>query len=128
MGLLNKHVSELKSEELVLGTSGGWHGEAGSLNEGKQSTKIVIVAQSGKKDWNGFTAIEHGLKTASVGEAMKGKQFPARCVLTYARLTVIDKKTFEGKTIESDVEKLVVTAVDYVCPVDFIDLKVQKVA
>jgi hypothetical protein len=128
MGLLNKHVSELKSEELVLGTSGGWHGEVGSKNEGKQSTKIIIVSQSGKKDWNGFTAIEHGLTDASIGEGMKGKQFPARCVLTYRRLTVIDKKTYEGKTIESDVEKLVVIGVEYVCPVDFIDLKVQKVA
>jgi hypothetical protein len=46
MGLLNRHVSELKSEEFVLGCSTGFKGEEGSRFAGIESTKIVIVSTS----------------------------------------------------------------------------------
>ena len=65
MSLLSRHVSELKSEEFVLGVSTGFKGEAGSRFEGLESTKLVIVAAPSSKNWTGFTAVEQSIGDAS---------------------------------------------------------------
>lgn len=128
MSLLSRHVSELKSEEFVLGVSHGFKGEQGTKMADVESTKLAIVSAPASKNWTGFTAIEQSIADESVGKAMVGKQFPARCLLTYRRVTASESKTYDGKTITKDVEKLVVTAIEYVCPVDLVDIKVKAAA
>ncbi len=46
MSLLSRHVSQLKSEEFVLGSSLGFKGEAGSRFAGIESTKLENVCIS----------------------------------------------------------------------------------
>ncbi len=128
MSLLSRHVSELKSEEFVLGVSGGFVGEAGTKFANLESTKLVIVAASASKNWTGFTAIEQSIADASVGASMKERSFPARCMVTYRRVTATEKKQVEGKEISKDVEKLVVTGIEYLSQVDLVDVKVSKAA
>lgn len=95
MSLLSRHVSELKSEEFVLGVSTGFKGEAGSRFEGLESTKLVIVAAPSSKNWTGFTAVEQSIGDASGWVvAMIGKQFPARCLVTYRRQTAVEKRSW----------------------------------
>jgi|UPI0008304898 hypothetical protein len=126
MSLLSRHVSELKSEEFVLGVSTGFKGEAGSRFEGLESTKLVIVAAPSSKNWTGFTAVEQSIGDASVGAAMIGKQFPARCLVTYRRQTAVEKKIVEGREISKDVEKLIVVGIEYLSAVDLVDVKVPE--
>lgn len=126
MGLLDKHVSVLKSEELVLGCSGGWRGEAGTKQADMESTKLVIVSESANKTWIGYTTVEQSLADASVGESMAGKQFPARCYVSYKRVAAVEKKVFEGRETSKDVEKLVVVGIEYLCPVDLVDVVIKQ--
>lgn len=126
MSLLNRHVSVLKSEEVVLGLSTGFSGETGTKFEGIQSTKLEIVAEPGSKNWTGFKAIEQTIGDASVGASMVGKLFPARCLLTYRRAMSTEKKQIEGNTITKDVEKLVVVGLEYICQLDLVDVVVAK--
>jgi hypothetical protein len=133
MGLLSRHVSELKSEEFVLGCSVGWVGEKRTDASGKeldalQSTKIEIVSQKASKNWTGYTGIMQSVADASVGASMVGRAFPARCIVTYRRVAATEKKTMEGSTIEKDVEKLLVVAMEYICQVDLVDVKIAKAA
>jgi len=128
MSLLSRHVSELKSEEFVLGVSTGFAGEKGTRMEGIESTKICIVAAPSSKNWTGFTAIDQKIADAEVGKSMVGKAFPARCFITYRRVTASEKKVIEGREVASDVEKLVVTGIEYICQVDLVDVKVSKAA
>jgi len=116
----------LKSEEFVLGSSSGFVGEKDTKFAGIESTKICIVAPSGKRGWNGFTSVEHSIGNAKVGEAMVGKQFPARCLVSYQRVTAESKTMFEGRETTRDVEKLVVVGIEYLSPVDLVDVKVQS--
>ncbi len=124
MSLLSRHVSELKSEEFVLGASAGFKGEAGSRFEGLESTKLVIVAAPSSKNWTGFTAVEQTIGDAGVGAAMVGRQFPARCLVTYRRQTAVERKVIDGREISKDVEKLVVVGIEYLSPMDLVDVKV----
>jgi hypothetical protein len=131
MGLLSRHVSELKSEEFVLGVSSGYRSTEENEKSplfGLESTKLQIVSSSANKKWIGFVAIDQSIGDASVGEAMQGKQFPARCLVTYRRVSSTEKKVFEGKTIEKDIEKLVVTGIEYISQVDLVDVKLPKAA
>lgn len=128
MSLLSRHVSELKSEEFVLGVSHGFKGEQGTKMADIESTKLAIVSAPASKNWTGFTAIEQTIADESVGKSMVSKQFPARCLLTYRRVTASETKTYDGKPITKDVEKLVVVAIEYLCPVDLVDLKVKAAA
>jgi len=125
MGLLDKHVSVLKSEELVLGCSGGWKGEAGTKQADLESTKLVIVSESANKTWIGYTTVEQSIADASVGSAMAGKQFPARCYVSYKRVAAVEKKTYEGRETSRDVEKLVVVGLEYLCAVDLVDIVIK---
>lgn len=126
MGLLDKHVSVLKSEELVLGCSGGWKGEAGSKQEGMESTKLVIVSESASKTWIGYTTVEQSMADASVGESMVGKRFPARCYVSYKRVAAVEKKIFDGRETSKDVEKLIVVGLEYLCEVDLVDIVIKQ--
>lgn len=126
MSLLSRHVSELKSEEFVLGVSTGFKGDAGSKFEGIESTKLAIVAAPASKNWTGFTAVDQTVADASVGLSMVGKQFPARCLVTYRRQTAVEKKVVDGREISKDVEKLVVVGIEYLSPVDLVDVKVSE--
>ncbi|GAB2895645.1 hypothetical protein GCM10027046_26140 [Uliginosibacterium flavum] len=128
MSLLSRHVSELKSEEFVLGVSTGFTGEKGGRMEGIESTKITIVSTPASKNWTGYTAIDQKIADASVGESMKDKLFPARCFITYRRVTAVEKKVMDGREVSNDVEKLVVVAIEYICQVDLVDVKVAKAA
>ena len=128
MSLLSRHVSEIKSEEFVLGVSTGFRGAKGDKLEGIESTKLCIVAAPASKNWTGFTSIDQKISEAAVGEAMAGKQFPARCLLTYRRVTASESKSFDGRAVTQDVEKLVVVGIEYICPVDLVDIKVSKAA
>jgi len=123
MSLLSRHVSELKSEEFVLGLSQGWRSEPDAKVKA-ESTKLVIVAAPSSQKWTGFTAVEQSIADASVGESMVGKQFPARCLVTYRRQTAVEKKTYDGREISKDVEKLVVVGIEYLSAVDLVDVKV----
>ncbi len=125
MGLLSRHVSELKSEEFVLGVSHGFAGEAGSKLEGIESTKLSVVAVPSSKNWTGFVAIDQTIADVKVGQALKALQFPARCLVTYRRVTGVEKKSYEGREVSKDVEKLVVVGVEYLSPVDLVDVKVS---
>ena len=124
MSLLSRHVSELKSEEFVLGVSTGFKGDAGTRFEGIESTKIVIVSSPASKHWTGFTAIEQAVADSSVGAAMVGKAFPARCLVTYRRVAAVEKKQQGEQLVTKDVEKLVVVGIEYVAQVDLVDVKV----
>jgi len=126
MSLLSRHVSELKSEEFVLGLSTGFKGEANTAFEGIESTKIVIVSTPASKNWTGFTAIEQSIADSSVGAAMVGKAFPARCIVTYRRVAATEKKEVRGQLVTKDVEKLVVVGIEYVSQVDLVDVKVPE--
>ena len=126
MSLLSRHVSELKSEEFVLGVSTGFKGEDGSRFAGIESTKIAIVSTPASKNWTGFTAIEQSVSDSSVGESMKGKAFPARCMVTYRRVSSTEKKVVDGNAISKDLEKLVVVAIEHLAQVDLVDVKVAK--
>lgn len=128
MSLLSRHVSELKSEEFVLGLSTGFKGEANTKFEGIESTKIVIVSIPATKNWTGFTAIEQSIADSSVGASMVGKSFPARCYVTYRRVAAVEKKAVEGQLVSKDVEKLVVVGIEYITQVDLVDVKVAKAA
>lgn len=128
MSLLSRHVSELKSEEFVLGLSTGFKGEEKTKFEGIESTKIVIVSIPATKKWTGFTAIEQSIADSSVGAAMVGKEFPARCFVTYRRVAAVEKKAVEGQLVSKDVEKLVVVGIEYISQVDLVDVKVAKAA
>ncbi|MCS0582041.1 hypothetical protein NX784_10605 [Massilia pinisoli] len=128
MSLLSRHVSELKSEEFVLGVSTGFKGEKGSKMEGIESTKIMIVSTPASKNWTGYTAIEQAVSNASIGESMTGRTFPARCMVTYRRVSAVENKTIENKTVSKDVEKLVVVGLEYLSAVDLVDVKVAKAA
>lgn len=125
MSLLSRHVSQLKSEEFVLGCSAGFKGEAGTKFADIESTKICIVASPASKEYTGFTAIDQQIGDASVGASMRGKAFPARCLVTYERRTGVEKKSFEGRETTKDVEKLVVVGIEYLCQVDLVDVKVK---
>lgn len=120
MSLLSRHVSELKSEEFVLGLS---HGFKGTL-DGKdvESTKITIVVAPSKKNWTGFTAIDHSVASEAVGKKMLDKQFPARCLVTYRR----GSKSANGKDAVKDLETLEVVDVEYLSAVDLVDVKVPE--
>ncbi|NTV93909.1 MAG: hypothetical protein HGA75_00635 [Thiobacillus sp.] len=124
MSLLSRHIAVLQSEEFVLGVSTGFRGDADSRFAGIESTKIVIVAAPASKNWIGYTTVEQSVADASVGESMVDKQFPARCRVTYKRVTASETKTYEGKSLTKDVEKLVVTGIEYLSPVDIVDCKV----
>jgi hypothetical protein len=126
MSLLSRHVSELKSEEIVLGVSTGFKGDAGSKFEGIESTKMEIIAKPAGKNWSGFKAIEQTIADASVGASMANKQFPARCLVTYRRVMATEKKQIEGNTVTKDVEKLVVIAIEHLAQVDLIDVVLSK--
>lgn len=126
MGLLDRHVSVLKSEELVLGCSGGWKGEAGTKQADMESTKLVIVSESANKTWIGYTTVEQSIADASVGAAMSGKQFPARCYVSYKRVSAVEKKIFDGRETSRDVEKLVVVGLEYICGVDLVDIVIKE--
>lgn len=126
MSLLSKHIGEFKSEEFVLGMSGGFKGEAGTNFAGIESTKIVIVSTPASKNWHGFTAIEQKIADAEVGKSMEGRGFPARCMITYKRVSGTEKKQTDRGLIEADVEKLVVVAIEYLCQVDLVDIKIQQ--
>lgn len=126
MSLLSRHVSQLQSEEFVLGVSHGFRGETGTRMEGIESTKLSIVAAPSSKNWSGFVSIDQTISDSKVGEALKNKAFPARCLLTYRRVTASESKNYDGRVVEKDVEKLVVTGVEYICQVDLVDVKVQK--
>lgn len=128
MSLLSRHVSELRSEEFVLGVSTGFKGEDGSRFAGIESTKIMIVASPASKNWTGFTAIEQSVSDSSVGESMKGKAFPARCMVTYRRVSATEKKVVDGNAVSKDLEKLVVVAIEHLCQVDLVDVKLAKSA
>jgi hypothetical protein len=125
MSLLSRHVSELKSEEFVLGVSHGFKGEEGSRMAEVESTKLSIVAAPASKNWTGFTSIDQSIADESVGKAMIGKQFPARCLVTYRRVTASETKSYDGKAISKDVEKLLVVGIEYLSPVDIVDVKVK---
>jgi hypothetical protein len=126
MSLLSRHVSQLKSEEFVLGVSTGFKGDAGSKFDGIQSTKMEIVADPNSKNWTGFKGIEQTISDASVGASMVGKLFPARCLVTYRRVMATEKKQIEGNTINKDLEKLVVIGIEYICQVDLVDILAGK--
>ncbi len=128
MSLLSRHVSQLKSEEFVLGSSLGFKGEAGSRFAGIESTKLVIVAAPASKNWVGFTAVEKKIGSAEVGESMKGRAFPARCLVTYERKVTTENKVVENRAVSRDVEELVAIALEYICQVDLVDVKLAKVA
>lgn len=128
MSLLSRHVSQLKSEEVVLGVSHGFKGEEGTRMANIESTKLAIISAPSSKNWTGFVAIDQTIADESVGKAMQGKQFPARCLLTYQRVTATESKTYDGKTITKDVEKLVVVGIEYITPVDLVDIKVKAAA
>jgi NH3-dependent NAD+ synthetase len=125
MSLLSRHVSELKSEEFVLGISGGFTGEKGSRFEGVESTKLEIVSRPASKTWNGFKGVEHGIADSSVGASMAERQFPARCMVTFRRVTAVETKTMDGKSVSKDIEKLVVTGIEYLSAVDIVDIKAE---
>ncbi len=124
--LLSRHVSQLKSEEVVLGCSRGWKGE--KEQEGMESTKLCIVAQPSQKNYNGYSGIDQKIADASVGKSMEGKQFPARCLVSYERQVGVQKSTFNGRETSKDVELLVVVGIEYLCPVDLVDVKVKAAA
>ena len=126
MGLLDRHVSVLKSEEFVLGMSGGWKGEGDQA--GMESTKICIVSTPASKSWIGFTSVDQKIADASVGAAMAGKQFPARCLVSYKRVTSVVKSSYEGRETSKDIEQLVVVGVEYLAGVDLVDIVVKKAA
>lgn len=126
MGLLDRHVSSLRSEEFVLGCSLGFKGEAGSKFADIESTKIEIVSKPATKNWTGYKAVEQKVADESVGKAMAGKVFPARCLVTYERRSSTQSKTIDGKTVTSDIEVLVVTSMEYITPVDLVDVKVAN--
>jgi hypothetical protein len=131
MGLLSRHVAELKSEEFVLGVSSGYVSDEKNEKSplfGLESTKLQIVSSSANKKWIGYVAIDQSIADATVGQSMNGKLFPARCLVTYRRVSSTEKKTFEGQTIQKDIEKLVVTGIEYICQVDLVDVKIPKVA
>ncbi len=129
MSLLSRHVAELKSEEFVLGVSAGWRSDGKDEKfKDLESTKIMIVSAPQSKTWNGFTAIEQSVGDASVGEAMKGKLFPARCFITYRRVTQTEKKVVGTNAVVKDIEKLVVVAIEYIAQVDLVDVKIPKAA
>lgn len=121
MGLLDQHVSQLKSEEIVLGVSAPWYGK--DKQAGMESTGIEILARPGG-DWTGFRGVLQKVKDARIGEAMKGKQFPARCFVTYERQPGTMKSTYEGQASVKEVELLVVVGIEYICPLDVIELKI----
>ena len=124
MGLLDRHVSVLKSEEFVLGMSGGWKGEGEQA--GMESTKICIVATPASKTWIGFTSVDQKIADAGVGVAMLGKLFPARCLVSYKRVTSTVKSTFDGRETSKDIEQLLVVGIEYMSPVDLVDIKIQS--
>ncbi|KAF0162998.1 MAG: hypothetical protein FD157_3516 [Rhodocyclaceae bacterium] len=126
MGLLDRHVSVLKSEEFVLGMSAGWKGE--DKQAGMESTKICIVATPSAKNWTGFTSVDQKIADASVGASMVGKVFPARCLVSYKRVTSTVKSTFDGRESSKDIEQLLVVGIEYIAPVDLVDIKVAKAA
>lgn len=128
MSLLSRHVSQLTSEEFVLGVSTGFKGEAGTRFDGIESTKIVIVSTPASKNWTGYTAIEQAVADSSVGAAMAGKAFPARCNVTYRRVAAVEKKQMGDQVVAKDVEKLVVVGIEYVSQVDLVDVKVPAKA
>jgi len=125
MGLLDRHVDVLKSEEFVLGMSSGWKGEAGSKQEGMESTKICIVSKPSAKNWVGFTSIDQKIADAGVGAAMLGKIFPARCLVSYKRVTSTVKSSFDGRESSKDIEQLVVVGIEYLAAVDLVDIKIK---
>jgi hypothetical protein len=96
--------------------------------EGIESTKLVIVSTPASKNWTGYTAIEQAVASAAVGESMIGRTFPARCVVTYRRVSAVENKTIDNKTVSKDVEKLVVVGLEYLSAVDLVDVKVPKAA
>lgn len=128
MGLLDRHISSIKSEEFVLGVSTGFKGEAGTKFADIESTKMEIVSRPVSKNWTGFQATEKKLADASVGASMVGRQFPARCLVTFERRS--DKKTTvnDGRSTTTDIEILVATGIEYICAVDLVDVKEKKVA
>ncbi len=126
MSLLARHVAQLKSEELVLGCSSGFKGEAGTKFADIESTKICIVGAPSSKGYNGYTGIDQKIADASVGKAMEGKAFPARCLVTYERRTAVQKSSFEGRETQKDVELLVVVGIEYLSQVDFADVKAKN--
>jgi hypothetical protein len=128
MGLLSRHVAELKSEEFVLGVSTGFTGDPDSKFKGIESTKIQIVSSPSSKNWTGYVAIDQTIADAKVGASMVGRLFPARCIVTYKRVAATEKKVVEGSTVTKDVEKLVVTGIEYLAQVDLVDVKIAKAA
>lgn len=126
MGLLDRHVGVLKSEEIVLGMSAGWKGE--DKQAGMESTKICIVSTPSSKSWIGYTSIDQKISDASVGASMVGKVFPARCFVTYKRVSATVKSTFDGRETSKDIEQLVVTGIEYIAAVDFVDVKIRPEA
>lgn len=123
MGLLDRHVSILKSEEYVLGASHGFRGESDSKFSGIESTKLSIVASPASKNWSGYTSVDQKMADASIGESLKDRQFPAKCLISYKRVTSSQNQVVDGRAVVKDVEMLVVVNVEYICPVDFQDAK-----
>lgn len=123
MSLLDQHVSELRSNEIVLGCTAGWRGEAGTKMEGMESTTIAMIARPDKKAWRGFNSVEHKVGSAEVGEYLQDKAFPAKCLVTYRRASSTEKKVVNGVETTKDVEKLVVTAIEWLCKVDLVEAK-----
>ena len=128
MSLLKQHVAEIKSNEIVLGVSGGFKGEAGSRFEGIESTKITVLAESGSKNWIGFTTIDQSIADASVGASLVGKEFPASCLVTYRRVAGTEKRLNDGVQTTKDVEKLLVVKIEYLCAADIVEKKLPKAA
>lgn len=128
MSLLNISTKQIVSKEVVFGVSGGFRGEAGTDFAGVESTKITILADSLSKNWHGKTTVDQTLRDASVGEFLASKTFPALCNIYYERVAGSEKKINGGVQTNKDVEKLVVTKIDYINPIDIIELKTAKAA
>lgn len=119
MSLLNRTVGEIRSEEVVLGIGfNRWDGNADQNVKAGSKTELEVVS-GGKKGWVGYSSVVHALQDAAIGEALKESPFPAKCELTFRRA----KETVKTDFGQREMEKLVIVACRYICPVDVVEVK-----
>lgn len=119
MGILTKRVSTVDSEEVVLGVSEPWKGEGEQA--GMESTTIAILSESSRRGWSGFAGASHKSPTAVIGEKLRGKEFPALCVVKWKRGVQEQSRVYDGRASVKDVDTLIPVDVIYKCPVDLVE-------
>jgi hypothetical protein len=127
MSLLSDHVVTFDLKEVVLGVSTKpYTGEAGTKMEGIESFKFSVMAKPNQKNWNGWDSTIQKVGNASLAKPLMGKQFPAQCIISYTRETTSQTKEYDGKSVSSDLEKLVPVNIQYLHPVVILAAPIEK--